>query len=319
MTARSLGQRWRRAVLALAALSIAGPALAETWTAPAPSPALQAAMKHADAGDPAPLVKLADSGDANAQYYAGVMYIFGRGQIAKDGVRGCAYEEKAAAHRADAMHLVGRCYQTGVGGAVDKAKAEAAYQRATQMGFPQSKCALGQMLLSEPGQGERGLALCKEAGAAGEIGAQVTVANAYDKGVGVKRDPAAAREWYGKAAQQDPNAARRLGEMWASGDGGKKDTKKALELWMGAEKAGDPLSPILVADQLFSDVTGGKKPEPGKYAFKGGVPVADLEVIEHWYREAADRDPRPDVKKRANYALSILASLKTAKSSGATH
>jgi TPR repeat protein len=273
-------------------------------------------MKHADAGDPAPLVKLADSGDANAQYYAGVMYIFGRGKIAKDGARGCAYEEKAAAHRADAMHLVGRCYQTGVGGAADKAKAEAAYQRAMQMGFPQSKCALGQMLLAEPGRGERGLALCKEAAAAGDTDAQLTVADAYDKGVGVKRDPAAAREWYGKAAKHDPNAARRLGEMWANGDGGKKDTKKALELWMDAEKAGDPLSAILVADQLFSNVTGGKKPEPGRYAFKGGVPVADLEVIEHWYREAAEKDPRPEVKKRANYALSILASLKAGAKSG---
>ena len=294
----------------LLALVAASAALAQSWSAPAPSPDLQAALQQADAGDPAPLVKLADGGDANAQYYAGVMYIFGRGKIAKDPSRGCAYEEKASAHRADAMHMLARCYQTGVGGDQDKTKAEAAYQRADQMGYVKSKCALGQMLLAEPDKAEQGLALCKDAGAAGDTDAQITVASAYDNGTIVKRDPAEARRWYEMAAQQNASAARRLGELWASGDGGRKDTKKALDLWIGAEKSGDVLSPILVADQLFSDLTGGRKPEPGRYAFRGGVPMADIEAIETWYREAANRDPRPEVKQRANYALAILASLK---------
>lgn len=303
--------RWAgRLTLPLVPLVAASAALAQAWTAPTPSAALQAALQKADAGDPAPLVKLADAGDADAQYYAGVMYIAGRGAIASDPPRGCAYEAKASAHRADAMHVLARCYQTGVGGELDKTKAEAAYQRADQMGFAKSKCALGQMLMSEPDKVDRGLTLCKDAGAAGDTDAQITVATAYDRGSIVKRDPAEARKWYEMAAPQNAGAARRLGELWASGDGGRKDTKKALDLWIGAEKAGDVLSPILVADQLFSDLTGGRKPEPGRYAFRGGVPIADIEAIETWYREAADRDPRPEVKKRANYALAILAGFK---------
>ena len=106
--------------------------------------------------------------------------------------------------------------------------------------------------------------------------------------------------------------------MYASGDGGPKDPKKAMELWTAAEKAGDPLVAILVADQLFSDLTGGRKPGPGTYGFKGGVPVADIEVVEEWYQQAQKRDPRPDVKERAKYALSILASFKTAAKSAST-
>ncbi len=68
---------------------------------------------------------------------------------------------------------------------------------------------------------------------------------------------------------------------------------------------------ILVADQLFSNLTGGKKPGPGTYGFKGGVPVADLGIVEEWYKEAQEKDPRADVKQRATYALAIVKSLKT--------
>jgi TPR repeat protein len=306
-------------VLALAIMAFASPALAQAWQAPEPRPELQAALKKAEAGDPAELARLADAGDANAQYYAGVLYIFGGPRVTKDAVRGCAYEHKASARRADAMHLVGMCHQNGVGGAPDRAKAEAAYTRAAEMGFPKSKCALGQMLLTEPQQAPRGLKLCEEAATAGDADAQVAVGNAYFSGTGGKRDLAAARNWYEKAAKQNKtDAARRLGEMYAKGDGGRKDPKKAMEYWTAAEKAGDPLVSILVADHLFSNITGGRTPGPGTYAFKGGVPVADIEVVEEWYRQALSKDPRPDVQKRAKYALSILASFKTAATSGST-
>lgn len=279
-------------------------------------PELQAAMAKADAGDPGPLVKLADAGDPEAQYYAGIVFLFGRAAIPKDAPRGCAYEQKASAVRGDAMHLVGMCYQSGVGGAQDKAKAEAAYTRAAQMGFAKSKCTLGQMLMSEPGQAERGLALCKEAADAGDADATMAVGDAYFNGSAGKRDHAEARIWYAKAAKQNKtDAARRLGEMYAKGDGGKKDAKKAMELWLGAEKAGDPLVAILIADQLFSEMTGGKTPGPGTYAFKGGVPLSDIEVVEEWYQQALKRDPRPDVQQRAKYAVAILASFKTAAKS----
>lgn len=301
-----------RLLTAFAVLAFAAPAFAQTWTAPAQGPELQAALKKAEAGDAAPLTAMADRGDANAQYYAGLMFIFGRGSIPKDPAKGCAYEQKASASRADAMHLVGVCHQNGGAGAPDKAKAEAAYTQAAAMGYPKSKCALGQMLMADPQTADRGLGLCKEAANAGDGDAQVTVGDAYFNGAGAKRDHAEARKWYEMAAKQkEPGVAAKLGQMYATGDGGPKDSKKALEVWTAAEKAGDPLVSILVADQLFADLTGGRTPGPGKYAFKGGVPLGNIEVIEDWYRQAATQDPRPEIKKRAEYALAILASLKT--------
>jgi TPR repeat protein len=297
-----------------ALIAVGALAAAQPWSgAPPVPPDLKAAMAAADAGAPADLLKLADGGRADAQVYAGVMLLFGRGGVAKDPARGCAYVEKAAAARADAAYLSGQCYRQGLTGKPDAVKAKAAFARAAELGYPGARCALGQMLMAEPEEAGRGLALCKEAAQAGEAAAQRTVGDAYFRGGPVAKDRAEARKWYEMAAQQnDPEAARRLGEMYAQGDGGGRDTKKAVELWRKAEKAGDPLACILVADQLFSDITGGKTPGPGTYAFKGGVPVADIEIVESWYQEALKRDPRPDVQKRAQYALKILASFKTA-------
>lgn len=297
----------------LAMLAVGLAARAQDWPGKPPiAPDLQAAMAQADAGSSAELLRLADAGRPDAQFYAATMLLFGRGSGQKDPARGCAYAIKASASRPDALHLAGECYRQGLVGPPDRAKAKAAFERAAQMGFAPSKCALGEMLLAEPAEAQRGLELCKAAASAGDVAAQVTVGDAYFEGRGVRVDRAEARRWYEKAAKQNPQAARRLGEMYAQGDGGKKDVKKALKLWQEAEKAGDPLSAILVADQLFSDLTGGKRPGAGTYAFRGGIPVADIEVVEEWYRQAAQQDPRPDVKKRAEAALSVLASFKTA-------
>lgn len=316
MKART-AQDWpsRLTAPALAAAAIASLALAQEWSGrPATSPEVRAAMDKADAGDASELLKLADAGRPDAQYYAGGMLIFGRGKLARDPVRGCGYEEKASASRADAMHLVGECYRRGLAGRLDKEKAKAAYARAAEMGYAKSKCALGEMLFAEPAQAERGLALCKEAAQAGDADAQNQVGDFYYRGSGpVKADRAEARRWYEMAARQKhPTASRMLGEMYANGDGGKRDKKKAMELWKTADSAGEPMAPILVADELFSEITGGRKPGPGQFAFRGGVPVADIEVVEDWYRQALNRDPRPEVKKRAEYAISVLGYFKKA-------
>jgi len=287
---------------------------AQTWTPPTPPADLKAALDKAAMGSPDALTALADSGRTDAQAYAGLLYVFGRGKIAPNPPRGCAYAAKAAAERADAMHLRARCLQYGLaGGAPDIEGAKAAYTRAMQLGYPQSKCALGQMLMAEPASIDRGVALCKEAARAGDAEAQLVLGKAYLAGAPVARDPTEARKWYELAAKQNPlMAARKLGELYANGEGGKRDTKKAMELWTAAEKAGDPLACILMADQLFSEMTGGRKPGPGTYGFKGGVPIKDIEVVELWYQAALDRDPRPEVKTRADYALKLLKSFKTA-------
>lgn len=147
----------------------------------------------------------------------------------------------------------------------------------------------------------------------GRADAQALLGDYYLNNPAVKRDPKEARRWLEKAAaQKHPAASRMLGELYASGEGGKRDKKKAMELWMTSEKGGDVRAPILVADEMFSQLTGGKKPGPGQYAFRGGIPVKDIEVVEDWYREAQSRDPRPETQARATEALRVLATFKSA-------
>jgi TPR repeat protein len=147
---------------------------------------------------------------------------------------------------------------------------------------------------------------------AGNAEAQVAMGVGYRSGqAGLEKDPKQARAWFEKAAaQQHPAALRMLGDMYAKGEGGKKDPKKALENWQGAEKAGDPFAPILVADQLFADMTGGKKPGSGKFKIAPGTPVSRMDDISSWYQEAAKRDPRADVRQRAELAVKVLAQIK---------
>lgn len=147
----------------------------------------------------------------------------------------------------------------------------------------------------------------------GDPEAQAALGNAYFGGIGGKTDMKRARQWYEKAAaQKHPQATRTLGEMWAKGQGGKKDVKKATKLWIEAEKLGDPLAPTLVADKMFSDITAGRQPGTGQYAFKGGIPAGDVDVAIDWYKEALKRDPRPDARKRAEVALNALEVFKSA-------
>ena len=129
---------------------------------------------------------------------------------------------------------------------------------------------------------------------------------------GVKQDYKIARGWYEKAAAQgDTEAQRRLGEMYVAGQGGKKSRKKALDLWMAAEKAGDPLAPVMVADLYYEEITGQKTPAPGQFEFIGGVPQSRIEDTIAWYDAARERDPRPEVQARAKMALYVLNTLKS--------
>lgn len=144
--------------------------------------------------------------------------------------------------------------------------------------------------------------------------AQVERGDAYFNGQnGFKQDYKQARAWYEKAAaQNDTEAQRKLGEMYAKGLGGKKNKKKALDNWIAAEKAGDPEAPVLVADLYYEEITGQKDPKPGQFKFMGGVPESRIDDAIAWYDAAQKRDPRPEVQARAKMGLYVLNTLKAA-------
>jgi hypothetical protein len=139
--------------------------------------------------------------------------------------------------------------------------------------------------------------------------AQARLAARYRRGDGVAQDYAEARRLYGlAAAQKNGMALRELGEMNMAGEGARRDDRKAVQQWKDAAFAGDRHAPILVADHLFTKVTGIAPPTgPGQpWKIKRSMPLAKVVEAGRWYQVAIERDDRPEVQQRAEAASVIL-------------
>lgn len=158
------------------------------------------------------LQKLADSGDADAQFNLGMMYRKGEG-VPKDDAKAMELYQKAAAQgHAKAQYGLGWVYSYGLGVSKDAAKAVEWYQKAAAQGNASAQYSLGLM---------------------------------YADGEGVPKDVAKAVEWFQKAAQSDSSAydfmpmefrptsraQLKLAVIYANGQGAPKDAAKAAE-WL---------------------------------------------------------------------------------------
>ncbi len=114
---------------------------------------------------------LAEQGNANAQFFLGVMYDKGRG-VPEDYAKAMKWYRKAAEHGvAKAQHFVGVMYDIGEGVPQDYAKAMKWYRKAAEQGYAEAQTNLGRM---------------------------------YYKGLGVPPDYLQAHMWYNRAASRLP-------------------------------------------------------------------------------------------------------------------
>jgi TPR repeat protein len=312
---------WRAlAAVAAGALIAWGPgAAAQGWPGQPPtSPEVEAALARARQGDTGDLIRLADAGRADAQYYVGPFYLFGVGGVAKDGAKGCAYERKAAATRADAMHVVGECYEFGYAGEKNLEKAIAAFRKAGDMGFPKSRCAEGNVLFKLGRDEARAFALCLEGARGGDPDAQTDVGNYYLLGQHVAKDSAAARAWYEMAvsANRQRNAAFVLGQMYWLGDGIPKDAAKAVVYWKMAYEGGRNDAAVLLGDEAFArafpDVTAGRPATAGQVR----VDPSALGQSAEWYDKALAAGPgdrRVDIEARLRLLRELQAKAAAAR------
>ena len=275
--------RARAAALGVSlALSLPGFALAQSplWPgAPGVSPEVLTALANAQQDNSASLLALAEAGLSDAQVLVGSFYIFGVKGLVKDGVKGCDYERKASASRADAMHLLGECYQFGYGGETDVEKALVAFHRAGDMGSHKSRCAEGNVLFSLGRDEARAFGLCREGAEAGDPDAQTDVGNFYLVGQHVPKDVIAARGWDEKAvaSSRQPNAALVLGQIYWNGDGVTKDREKAAAYWRVAYEGGRSDAAKFLGDEALLRAGRGE----------GIWDPAGLEEAADWYDKAS--------------------------------
>jgi TPR repeat protein len=76
---------------------------------------------------------------------------------------------------------------------------------------------------------------------AGDAAAQFDLGTHHYRGEGTPRDPAAAVQWWQKAADQgNPNAQANLGVAYAKGEGVSRDMGRAADLLQKAAAQGNP-------------------------------------------------------------------------------
>jgi TPR repeat protein len=141
----------------------------------------------AETDDIETVLKKAEVGDADTQFYLGFMYDIGR-RVPQDFAKAAKWYRKAAEQgHADAQNNLGELYDTGWGVLRDEAAAVKWYRKAAEQGHANAQYNLGVM---------------------------------YHNGRGVAQDFAEAAKWYRKAAEQgDANAQFNLGARYASGKG----------------------------------------------------------------------------------------------------
>jgi TPR repeat protein len=207
-----------------------------------------------------------------------------------DAAAACGWFAKAAARGVPAgQHLLGDCYRDGVLPADDRqATAVEWYLKAADNGHIVSLCSAGELYMrgeGVPQDAPRGLALCARAAQAESTPAMMMLARDYQDGALLPRDLAAARNWYGQAAQRHVHAAQyRLGVMLARGEGGPPDPAAAL-FWLETA-AGDGYAPAyLPTAELYAQAAPDAK--------TGALPAEDLAKAYLWTEaaKARERDP----------------------------
>ena len=145
------------------------------------------------------LKKEAEGGDAEAQHMLGACYLTGLG-IAKDSEEGVKWFKKAADKDfAEAQHELGICYMTGQGVEVDMKEGVKWFSRAAEQGYAEAQSSL---------------AIC------------------YSIGSGVKKDEEEGVKWFKKAADQGLAYAQyQLGLSYALGQGVEQDMKESVK-WL---------------------------------------------------------------------------------------
>jgi hypothetical protein len=145
------------------------------------------------------VLSAAESGDAQAQFAAGVIYEMGLNDVAQNFATAAEWYQKAASRdHAGAQAALGYLHQTGKGLPKDPGKAADWYKRSA---------------------------------AAGDISGQFHLAVAYINGIGVTRDARQAAEWMYKAAEADNQQAQLMFATMLQAGTGVKRNEFAARRW----------------------------------------------------------------------------------------
>ena len=156
---------------------------------------------------------LAESGNANAQFYLAVMYNTGQG-IASDLDQAVNWLHRAAeSGHAESLYLLGKFYAAGHGVERDVGATRKLWTRAGNKGVLEAQTGLAQFY-ARGGEWKRAVKWWRKAAQQGDAESQYHLGLMYQHGKGgLKRNRRNARAWWRKAAAQGhPQAKQALAQ-----------------------------------------------------------------------------------------------------------
>ncbi len=242
---------------------------------------------------------LANSGDAQAQYYLAYLMDSGQG-LGRDVATAAGFYRKSADQDyLPAIVYMGYISSVGRGILKDEKEAFRWYTRGAQMGDAIAQNNLATMLRNgRPYAKNLPLAAqwFLQSAMQGNMRAQYNLATMYRLGEGIKQNLAEAVRWYTYAANQgDMYAQNALGYMYRKGEGVEKDNTAALDWYRRAAEQGHSPSEFLLA-KMYEEAAAAaaaKKDDDGVQK--------NLEDAAIWYFHAAKGG-----SAKAQYRLGIL-------------
>lgn len=219
--------------------------------------------------------RLAERGNARAQYYLGTLYEHGTG-VPQDYASAVQWYRSAALKgNPEGQTALGYMHHTGKGVPRDFAEAMWWYRRAAEQGDAFAEFYLGYMYFAGEGVPRdyaEAARWYRRAAERGNDWAEFNLGHMFETGKGVRQDNAEALRWYRRAAGRGHAKAQyQLGLLLAFGRGVPKDPAEAARWYRRAAEQG------LVEAQINLG---------NLYAFGEGVPQ-DYARAAHWYRRAA--------------------------------
>jgi len=187
--------------------------------------------------------KLAEQGNAPAQFYLGMTYYGGYG-VPQDYAEALKWLRKAAEREnADAQFILGMMYAKGKGVPQDYVQAADWYRKAAEQGNTRAQAFLG--LMYHDGEGitqdyAEATKWFRKAAEQGDADAQGLLGLMYHDGEGVPKDYAEAAKWYRMAAEQGYALAQfNLGFMYHNGQGVTRNYAEAAKWYREAADQSD--------------------------------------------------------------------------------
>jgi len=234
----------------------------------------------------------AEQGNIAAQYAVAQAYARGEG-TKPDPTEGLRWLEEAAGQgHIEAQFSLAQAYDTSQGAAANAQAALRWYRRAAEAGLPLAQRILGTRYLTGTDvtvDATEALRWLTAAAEAGDPGAMFNLGQSYATGAVLPQDDALAFQWYESAADTGlPRAQAVLGQFYEIGRGVPREMDRAIALYRQAAEAGEPAAMQQLGRLAASGALDGKLAPQRAVPWAAAAAAAGNAEAQNWLSARAE-------------------------------